>query len=1094
MPAHHRLAVLCLTSALWAQCPPGATMPNDLASRSATPTAQSPAAARWRAGQEALRNRQTAVALQHLQAALEFHPNAPALLADLTIGLVDDADALAHWSERLVRAASDSQARWAADPQLKRRWAGNKPVEAAIASATTLAMLRGQAITEVARLVERHKAQGKQGNASRAVLVRWLAELLLELGEHAPLALAAHTNGVGSVMASFAAEHEVVLQALLRCLGDADTARAQRAARILLGLVRQSRFHDLQGPAPRKLDDVAAAASRALQSQRTALAAHGKVWTIAELEAMDEAARVAFSAAHQHWHQPGIALSPNGRYRIETVCGHGTLLGVATTVEQHHQRLVAHYGKDPFVERQGLVRIVPEHSDLESEGAPFWWAGGFQAGDTTTLRFAWGQLPGLGRGLTHELTHRFDGVLHAFVGAWYTEGHASWTGAHYGRTSDTEFTENHLDLGSVARTAQKGYGDRARLLQLLRGEIEEYRDNYFAGYTLYAFLRGHPPGGKAPYRSALERYERGARAGQKDPAGWFQTCCCDGQQGRAATFDEFVAQWQAFLSGVTSWLADPKLGPEWVARYGELPPGENASLVLDEPTWSWARHRAEPFFGQDHASAAAQLLHEAGDANGAIAAGLWALEVDGWRPSTVQLLLANLAPREPAAARALWAIARQRLPQLPSPQGLPEDAASRLLPKVMAYAEALATKALALDKAGAKHAAAELLAERMRLASKLGAMPAESPLPNCPPALPEWLPGNGLSESGLTGYEDRREAGLWFATGDGDLHVGRKQAREGTGTLDPTARHADAFVHTAAFVTPGSYLLRGRVHCTTATVHGAMILGHTRRDRNLRLQFQASELGSTNASNRKLRLQFEGLWERDGQLPHGGRQWTVDLDRDQHSFDYELLVHGARVVIRIAGQEGCVYTMPDGMPIEGHVGFATSLGAIRVQQPTLQRLDRAEAAAVGLNPAQPTALALEELLQRPTRGFPQSRTGTLVLWLSHHGDDSPFERLPRALPVLASLLQNRHEFPQPWVLALPEGLPAEARQLVQRQVAELRGEAVPELQHRVAAPLVSSYPWVLFLDDQGILRAAAEVSDVQLWSRVQPWARMFRGR
>ena len=59
----------------------------------------------------------------------------------------------------------------------------------------------------------------------------------------------------------------------------------------------------------------------------------------------------------------------------------------------------------PFDGRRGVARIVPEVDDLETEGAPYWWAAGFQSGDRTTVRFSWGTIPGLGRTLTHELTH-----------------------------------------------------------------------------------------------------------------------------------------------------------------------------------------------------------------------------------------------------------------------------------------------------------------------------------------------------------------------------------------------------------------------------------------------------------------------------------------------------------------------------------------------------------------------------------------------------------------------------------------------------------------------------------------------------------------
>ena len=45
------------------------------------------------------------------------------------------------------------------------------------------------------------------------------------------------------------------------------------------------------------------------------------------------------------------------------------------------------------------------------------------------------------------------------------------------------------------------------------------------------------------------------------------------------------------------------------------------------------------------------------------------------------------------------------------------------------------------------------------------------------------------------GYEDRRVEGLWFADPrNGDVHVGRNQARADTGTMDRNAKWRDAFV------------------------------------------------------------------------------------------------------------------------------------------------------------------------------------------------------------------------------------------------------------------------------------------------------------
>ncbi len=69
---------------------------------------------------------------------------------------------------------------------------------------------------------------------------------------------------------------------------------------------------------------------------------------------------------------------------------------------------------------------MPEACGLESEGAPFWWAGGFQSGDLTVLRSAWSDVEGLGRGLTHELTHRFVHFYLPGAPRWLNEGLAKY--------------------------------------------------------------------------------------------------------------------------------------------------------------------------------------------------------------------------------------------------------------------------------------------------------------------------------------------------------------------------------------------------------------------------------------------------------------------------------------------------------------------------------------------------------------------------------------------------------------------------------------------------------------------------------------------
>ena len=75
--------------------------------------------------------------------------------------------------------------------------------------------------------------------------------------------------------------------------------------------------------------------------------------TVKQLEWFTRAEGESFTRDHECFGTPGVAVSPRSWYRIESDCGVETLLGVARTVEDHHERLVNFYGTDPFEGRQG---------------------------------------------------------------------------------------------------------------------------------------------------------------------------------------------------------------------------------------------------------------------------------------------------------------------------------------------------------------------------------------------------------------------------------------------------------------------------------------------------------------------------------------------------------------------------------------------------------------------------------------------------------------------------------------------------------------------------------------------------------------------
>ncbi len=1094
-----------LTGVLAAQCPPGALVPTDLGTTT-TVADKSPAWSRWQSGKEALAARDFATARQHLQAALEFHPAALPLLFDLLLACADDPDLQQLWAERYARAAADAQGRFDLDATERRALAAVPGLPPALELARKTTLLRAAAIADLARLIERNKPQG-QKNAARVVLVHWAAELLLRLGRDMPRALLAAGPAVNKVQAAFATDLDVVLQGLQRVLqqrgakaGEATevtAARALRAARLLVGLQQQGQFRNLQGPPPRDLGRIAEAAERVLADAAAARAKAAKVWTVAELAAMSPAEAAQFTATHADPSQPAIADSTGGHYRIETCCGHGTLLEVARTIELHHQRLATHFDSDPFAAQQGHVYIVPEHHDLETEGAPHWWAGGFQQGDRTVVRFAWSDGPTLGHALVHELTHRFDGVLRPFLGAWYGEGHAQWTAGHYGKTTDTDFVDDYLDIGPPAHSFYKGYADREAFTKLLQGTIEEYRDNYFAGYSLYAFLRSFPP--KAPkFRDALARYEKTARAGQKDPVGWFTQCFCDGKQGRPASLDAFLVEWTAFLRGCYDWLDEKRDDNRWIADYGSLGAPEHGPLVMDPPTWSWARQRAEPWFGQDHAAAATLLLQEVADAPATAAAGIWSLTVDGWRADTLAATLSALQTQGPPEAAAAFAVlAQSRFPALPA--DAPGERLADVSKSTRALLAALAARTATLQDTAPK-AAAATAAEHAQLAQWLG-QPALPDQKAPPPTPPTHLAGEGLAETSLTDYDDARQAGLWYATPEGDLHVGRQRPRDTTGTLDREAHRRDAFVHGTTWLQPGDYVVRGRVHFTTSYVAGAIVFGHQRRDRDLRLHFDAGDeryaIGKqdTDQSGGRLSLRLEGLWERDGQLPETRPFRALDLPAGQTWFDFVLHIDGPRVRIDIDGEPALSYATHDGAPIEGQVGFAMSTGAVRIQAPMVQRRDGREP-VTGLDLAQPCTANLDDLLLLPVRGVPLDANGTIVLWLPPAADaeSRPTDYLPRVLPRFPDLLHDAFDHPQAWVLAVPHDLSADERKAAQEAVLAVRPTPMPLVEHRVGAPFDGRFPWLLFVDQNGLLRAAVVATDPQVNTKVARWSRMLRPR
>jgi hypothetical protein len=685
------------------------------------------------------------------------------------------------------------------------------------------------------------------------------------------------------------------------------------------------------------------------------------------------------------------------------------------------------------------VRIVPEASGLESEGAPFWWAGGFQGGDTTTLRFSCGTLEGLGHGLTHELTHRFDGAIYPGIPAWLAEGRAVWTGAAFARASDERFVERHVSFGTIEAAFIKGYGGALKLGKLVAGEPEDYRDNYSAGYALFVYLSTWDPAGRALFAPALAEYMRRCAKSRLAPRALFEQSFCDGRDGRPANLEAFCAGFSSFVQGFY-WRDRKPFTESYVADAGAAP---EDGYVYDGATWVWSRARAEPFFGQAQALLAARELAAAKDEAATSDAYLWALSVDGRSPAAERELEALCAQRN--RRDAAWCL--RALRHFPRAYSTADPAPFTLqLPRLREYQSALLAARDAAVQAGWSVCAQQLAAESERLAAHAGW--AAQPLALSTPSVENSAFGSparalnlgGFIEDGLTGFEERRVAGHWYLDEDGSLHVGRARPRAGSGQIDRGAAQQDAFARSVEWNQPGTWRLDARLRLTTSYASGAVLLGYQRREQAVRLHFSGGDflvaIGAKDEepSFESVQWNLSSGFEREGALASPGTSGAQAFAGSRTSFLLTLLVDGPRVEAFIDQELVGSLCVPDGTPIQGFVGFATSMGAIVVQEAQVRRLDLER--ACGAQRLLPSALSLDggpsvplrESEGRVLQGFEAPSQGALLVLVPPADlsgelpalDDRWWSRAERCGEEILDELE-RAGMSQPVWLCLPRG-------------------------------------------------------------------------
>lgn len=1052
------------------------------------------------------------VTIDHLWAVLGRSPGDAEALRGLCDAAVADGDASFVFATLLAASQVDAKGKLSIQKNLRSLLEAYGEVPGELAEA------RSDALKDLEKLCDKLPKRGRKA-LGRGLVARWASEVAQEIGHPMPVRLEAGQSSFEKALAGSEPARQDVIDALVKLArlpkatgtGSEDESeadlrardRAVRAARILEGLAAQSRFDDLEGPDPLSLDKEAADARDTIERVRGLAAEKRAPWTVDELRGLSGEERRQFTEEHSTWANPGLAATPTGHYLVETICGFDTLLAAADTLDEHHERLSNWYGKDPFANRQGVVRIEPEHAGLEARGAPYWWAGGFQSGDLTTVRAAWTNANGLGRTLTHELTHRFDGTIYAFLPAWMTEGRAVWTGASYSSIEDDEFVEDYVRAGAIQTPFVDGYGGRRKFEQLLTGDIDDYRDNYSAGYALFTWLKSGKVEGKTVFAGKLEDYMRGMRGGRKDPVGYFEKTFADGRDGRPKGLDEFIKIYREFLELCyrVSW-GEPEPRRKFDALYRRGIPGPSKRPAFeDEPTWSWARGRAEPWFGQDHAAAAAWLFAEVQQHEDAAKAAVWALGVDGLDDRMLALAADELS--QAGAGDAAWAARALRARRRGAIANWPEEAPFRSkiggvhvlveqLRKVSRTVGQDANKAAALWFAAEHDGLARSIGESTRLGTTADDR-GETLLPQTDP---ERLVGaSGWIDDRLTGFEDHRVKGLWFEDDDRDLYLGRKKKATTTGGLERRAAGREVFVRSREWVSSGRVVLRTRVELLTSYVNGSIVLAHERRDRAVRLSFTAGNyryaIGRSESGGKveKVNFRLNGGYERASRFSGSSPRKQFDFDRPVSSFLIELRVDGPRVELFVDEEFVFDWVTQDGRPIEGHLGFAVKRGAYRAQAPMVVRADRH------------VPRTRDGWVLQTGRSYPELAVGgdgAILLWVPGADEEGEVDtdrivrRTRRGLRRIADSLSDRTVFPQERLVSLPPDLDDETRSQLIEQIKARLGDDYRIVQ-RPDGGSTGDALTVLFIDGGGVLRAGGR-AEGGLPQAVQSWARRHRAR
>jgi hypothetical protein len=915
----------------------------------AAATAQEPVAkeiARLRAlAQRFVERGRQGDALVQLEEALSHDPASLDVLGDILGITAGDDDSFTLWSHYFARAGVDARGK---APRLHA--ALQKRVEPAVAHTR----LRAGALDRLAVLARRLDQPGSDA------LARYLLDLVRLLTRGAPRLEAAHLPEFEEAVRRCQPDPEAVLSDLERgmrsCWVSGKTEDALHAARILYGACVQARRTKEDVKRLRALSD---AATQLIARYRAKHRAERGPLAVQDLLAIPLHERPEWEAEHADWATPTVVHSPLQMYRIESICGVRSTAMAAADVEYQHRRLAQWFGKDPFLNVQGTVRLCPTAADLESEGQPFYWAGGFQGGDVTTIEVNFTDRQGLATVITHELTHRFDGTIYPGLPAWILEGRAVHTAACTLWPRADRLDERAVDWGSFWHAAYKGYGDTRKLRELIEGTIEDYRDNYAAGYSLWIYLSRYR---KAWFGPRIEPFLKSFKAKPRWPAMQrFEHFFLDGRDGRPEKFEDLAEDLRELFGKANAldagpwkkgWLAAARAaqeeanGVQRVIR-SSAGPAELADpfdrRILDHSNHPVLRGRSDdPLFGERHAFAAALWFDAHGMPKAARRAFVWARAVD-------DMTNANLSRqarfhRERGAPSQAWLLRlAARLDPGPAPGdvGPAHAALARFRDSLRALERAYAAtrrpraaRAMRADRIALERAAG-LRTDATRDREKPRGV--RTPPPDCDPYL--GILARPLVED-VWDPSETVVRGNWHVAQAGLLVLGRRKTKTTTSGVTRDAGIRKVFVRGTEWF-EGTYTFRVRVKLVSAHLGAGIVFGHTRGDRGLVVHVGGGDWAYAVGRKEKtagftgIHVSLDDLRGYDDGVSRMGTH--VPFRSPKQSFLLTVRVSDAFVRVSVDDRDVLSHRAATDLAVRGRIGFLLLSGVVAFDRPEVRR-------------------------------------------------------------------------------------------------------------------------------------------------------------